>query len=211
VRSTSAPMAIEVSGRRCWCRRPPFRSKPGTDPVVSQVDERIAASSARLLITTSARRTASAAVDATVAGVARHGLRLRPVAVPDADFEARRRWPSPWQLPSARCRSLTLSGACGSLSSDTTHLAGRHRRFGGLPKSGRVGDVRPMARLAVAPGEGALRTWIVAPASSKTKSSTRDPSDATAWARTPDPPACRSAIRTAGTSRGPAGVQATRA
>jgi drug/metabolite transporter (DMT)-like permease len=50
-----------------------------------------------------------------------------------------------------------------------------------------------MARLAVAAGDGALRTSSTRPSACSAKSSTRLPSRATAWARTPDPDRTRSA------------------
>ena len=50
-----------------------------------------------------------------------------------------------------------------------------------------------IARLAVAAGDGALRTSSTLPSVCRAKSSTRLPSRATAWARTPDPDRTRSA------------------
>ncbi len=51
----------------------------------------------------------------------------------------------------------------------------------------------------VAPGDGALRTWMTRRSVLNTKSSTRLPSAASAWARTPDGPGSRSASVSSGT------------
>src|SRR5437773_866697 len=60
---------------------------------------------------------------------------------------------------------------------------------------------RPIAREAVAAGEGALRTWIASGSATMRKSSTSEPSGLTACARTPAPPRARSAEVSSGTSR----------
>ena len=56
---------------------------------------------------------------------------------------------------------------------------------------------RPMARPAVAAGEGALTTWTIRSSPANTKSSMRRPSGPTAWARTPLPAGTRSSMRSA--------------
>jgi O-acetylserine/cysteine efflux transporter len=79
------------------------------------------------------------------------------------------------------------------------------RRPAAPPAGGRASQVlaepRPavattcsaIARLAVAAGDGALRTSSTLPSACRAKSSTRLPSRATAWARTPEPDRTRSA------------------
>src|SRR5205814_5167662 len=59
---------------------------------------------------------------------------------------------------------------------------------------------RPMESEAVAPGEGALTTWTAPSVTLILKSSTREPSGLTAWARTPAPPRSMSGSRISGTS-----------
>jgi O-acetylserine/cysteine efflux transporter len=61
------------------------------------------------------------------------------------------------------------------------------------PRPAAVTTCSAMARLAVAAGEGALRTSSTRPSACSAKSSTRPPSRATACARTPDPDRTRSA------------------
>src|SRR5439155_4669355 len=61
--------------------------------------------------------------------------------------------------------------------------------------------VRPITSAAVAAGDGTLRTWIIRPAGTIQKSSTRRPRRSTACARTPDPPGSRSFARRPGASR----------
>src|SRR6266480_2471421 len=69
---------------------------------------------------------------------------------------------------------------------------------------------RPIASEAVAPGEGALRTWMASGPVTMRKSSTSEPSGLTACARTPAPPRVRSAEVSSGTSRWSARANAAR-
>jgi hypothetical protein len=67
---------------------------------------------------------------------------------------------------------------------------------------------RPMASEAVAAGDGAFRTWTAPGDSTMRKSSTSDPSSATAWARTPAPPGVMSPGPISGRSRRSASTNA---
>src|SRR5439155_16067152 len=77
------------------------------------------------------------------------------------------------------------------------------RHAGASPKvsATRPAMCRPIASEAVAAGDGALRTWIASCETAIRKSSTSEPSGATACARTPAPPRTRSSVRSSGTSR----------
>ena len=70
-------------------------------------------------------------------------------------------------------------------------------RFPGYPDAPKLSIAKPamcspMAKDDVAPGDGAFNTWIASRPWMMLKSSNNEPSLATAWARTPEPPLSRS-------------------
>ena len=67
-------------------------------------------------------------------------------------------------------------------------------------RTARAATSSPMASEAVAAGEGALMTCTMRSPSANAKSSSSEPSRATAWARTPAPPGAKSSACTSGTS-----------
>src|SRR2546429_1176187 len=91
---------------------------------------------------------------------------------------------------------------CSNRRSRRSNAAGP-KRFYPRPKVSAASSAtwRPIAREAVAAGEGALRTWIASGSATMRKSSTSEPSGLTACARTPAPPRARSAEVSSGTSR----------
>lgn len=80
---------------------------------------------------------------------------------------------------------------------------GLGRCYADSPKASSAISTMPrlMDNEAVAPGEGAFRTWIAFSVRLMRKSSTRKPLRYTAWARTPAPPSARWCFWISGTSR----------
>ena len=112
---------------------------------------------------------------------------------PEAGKEARtRRQGEPSGRPQIAKSGVPFRGRAGSSPAPGTQAASE--------RSTRSTTTRAIARLDVAPGDGAFRTCVTEPSSSNQKSSSSCPSSERAWARTPEGPGRMSAARISGTS-----------